>query len=171
VKKLLILATLLALLAVLAIPMAAFAYTNTGTTNVNGSIIAPSITIAPPTAIDFGTLKVGVNEKNSDATGSVLVAVGSANSGNWQVTAASDPWYGGYMYNGSNNLAQKMWIATVDGYVYADTGSSYTGTFDNVGACTPSPFTLYAHQDVLNTDPAGYYGIVIVFTASITSYN
>jgi len=168
-KKLLVLITVLALIAAIIIPTAVYA-ADPSSVVAQGTIAAPTISVAAPSAYTWTLWKVGDNY-GSDVQGSIsVVSLGSANSVNWQVVAQDLGADYGYMRTAGNvALANKFEISKDDSnFYYADTpGITYTGA----GLITTTPLDFYGYQKVTNTDAAGTYQMTITFTATITSYN
>ena len=167
-KKIYALTLLLALLAVLAVPMAASANTVVNSVTVGGSITVGSIAMSPPGAIAFGTLSLitpTLNEKNA-APGSVTVTTGSSGATAWTASAqAATSLRTGSMMSGSNYLQTKLQIGksvAENTWIPADTVLSYSGS----AATGPIPFA--AKQTLLASDNNAIYSITITFTASFT---
>jgi len=165
-KKIYALTLLLALLAVLAVPMAASANTVVNSVTVGGSITVGSIAMSPPGAIAFGTLSlINPNEKNA-APGSVTVTPGSSGATAWTASAqAATSLRTGSMMSGSNYLQTKLQIGksvAENTWIPADTVLSYSGS----AATGPIPFA--AKQTLLASDNNAIYSITITFTASFT---
>ena len=166
-KKIYALALLLALVAVLAVPMAASANTVISNVTVGGNITNGTIAMAAPGAIAFGTLSsVTPNEKNA-APGTVTVTPGSSGTTTWTATAAAlaNPPSTGYMTMGGTKLANPVFIgkSIAEGMlVNAATGSlAYSGS-------ASGPITFAAKQTLLASDNNAIYSITITFTASFT---
>ena len=169
-KKILALVAVLALVAALVVPMAVSA---DGPTQLTGAIVAPSITVTPPTAILFNTFTFGTPVTvESTGAGSVGVTFGSANDVNWSVTALDTAFGNGYMYLGatSTHLTDPLLIASAtSGWDYANgTGSGGTLTFTGTNVGT---FNFWAQQTAVPADPAGSYWDTVQFTGMITSFN
>jgi hypothetical protein len=169
-KKILALVAVLALVAALVVPMAVSADPSPSSVVAQGTIAAPTISVAAPSAYTWTLWKVGDNY-GSDVQGSIsVVSLGSANSVNWQVVAQDLGADYGYMRTTGNvALANKFEISKDDSnFYYADTpGITYTGA----GLITTQALDFYGYQKVTNTDAAGTYQMTITFTATITSYN
>jgi hypothetical protein len=162
VKKFLILATVLALLAVLAIPAAAFATD----TEINGNYVAATINVTPPGTMSFSVFNPGENTNVISNTGTVTVTNNSQSPSGWTVNAIDNASYG-YMRVGgpgsSPYLATKLRIGfDAQGWAWADVGQNYSA-----GPATGN-FDFYARQDVTNTDSVGTYWIFITFTGSLS---
>jgi spore coat protein U-like protein len=165
VKRILIIAATLVLLAMLAVPMAAFAVT-TGDTTVTGSIVAPTISVTAPGTLDFDQFTYGVEKQVGPTTGSVTVVPGSATNVNWTVTATDAAYGNGYMYIIADGYLSTPLLICVDGstWHYANVNAAVSGS-DN------GTFDFYAKQTVVTTDAAGSYTDTIVFSVAITSFN
>jgi hypothetical protein len=162
VKKFLILATVLALLAVLAIPAAAFATD----TEINGNYVAATINVTPPGTMSFGTFTYGENIQGPKV-GSVTVVNNSQSPTGWTVNAINNDTSYGYMrVGGAGNtpyLATKLRIGfDAQGWAWADSGQNYSA-----GPASGN-FDFYARQDVDNNDSVGFYWIFITFTGSLS---
>jgi hypothetical protein len=171
-KKILVLAMALAMVAVLAVPLAAGATLVVGT-GIMGTITAPTITVTTPSAISFVPFMFGVNKAKSGTAGSVSITYNSATTVSWQVVAqdnSDSAW--GYMKIGGNGaaLTNPLYIGP-DGinwcqaWVAGGPFLTYTGT-DGTG----TPFDFWAYQQVVAGDAVGSYSTLITFTATITSY-
>jgi len=164
-KRILILGVVLALVTAMIIPAAVVA--DTGNTDVTGNIVAATITITAPPAINLGILTWGDNTGNS--TGSVSVTANSRNpsQSNWQVSAIdAKPSNTGYMVkSGSTPLASGKLQISPDNSSWntADTAITWTG---NMSGTHSIPF--YVKQTINQVEVAGNYSITITFTASIT---
>jgi hypothetical protein len=166
-KKILVLGLVLAMMAIMVAPMAAFADT-VGYTTAKGDVGGPSIAITAPILPDFLPFVAGPNNVVSSTDGTVTVTPGSDGNTNWTVTAVDTRAVGaGYMWLGNivpgTRLAEKFQISP-DNWVnwnYADAGITYTGT--SASGILP----LYAQQILgsLDTTPGAYY-ITITFTGS-----
>lgn len=195
-KKILALAFVLAMVAILAVPMAATAATGTGGTPVGGSIVAGTITVTPPSAINFAVLnasKTVPEESQSLTPGKVTVVAGTSGKTAWTMTAKSTGGtYPGFLAYGATRLDQPLLIAqalsgTLAGWYLASgatgtttippTGGDYftatqavaSGTLLYSGPDSVTDIFLYAKQWVDQHDTtAGVYSCTITFTASIT---
>ena len=165
-KKIYALTLLLALLAVLAVPMAASANTVVNSVTVGGSITVGSIAMSPPGAIAFGTLSLITPAEKNAAPGSVTVTPGSSGATAWTATAtAATSTKPGSMMSGSNYLQTKLQIGksvAENTWINADTVLNYSGS----AATGPIPFA--AKQTLLASDNNAIYSITITFTASFT---
>ena len=165
-KKIYALALLLALVAVLAVPMAASANTVVNNVTVGGSITVGSIAMSPPGAIAFGTLSaITLNEKNA-SPGSVTVTPGSSGKTTWTAGAiAATSTHTGWMMSGGASLTNELQIGksvAENSWTQAHTGITYSGS----AATGPIPFA--AKQVYATTDSVAIYSITITFTASFT---
>lgn len=162
-KKLLILGTVLALLAILAVPMAAFAADSAPVT-VTGALVAATIEVTAPTFAGFGNFSHGDNYIASTNDGSVVITQNSQTPSGWTVTAKDLGGYGGYMWNVavSAHLAAKLYISPDSWSTWntADVGVSWTA-----GGLTGSMPT-YLKQTVDN-EAADTYSITITYTGQI----
>jgi len=158
VKKLLVLIGAMALVAALVVPMATSA--NAPTATVSGTMPGESITVTPPSAINFGTFVLGMNGPVQDYGGYAGSVTAFANSWTVDVTANN----GGFMNSGIN-LSNPLQIS--DGtiaWVGAGTGFSYSGN--------PTALPFEAEQNITGADiaqGAGVYSITITFTGHITN--
>ena len=179
-KKIVVLGACVALLAMLAAPLAVFAG-STGTVPVTGTIgNSATISITVPTVPGFGTFQPGTNSMVSNYDGEVdVTGVNSNGVYDWQVTAmdqnqVSDPTYiagTGHMVK-DGDPSEGIWLIdplyiSSDNWVTssatADAGITYTGSGTEVG-CLP----FYAHQTIESGDnKAGDYLVTIEFSASL----
>lgn len=155
-KKLLILVAVLALVAVLVVPVAAFA-DNTAT--VSGTMPAESITVGAPSAISFGTFTLGMNGPFPSATPGTVTAFADT----WQVdvTASSAS-----MKSGGDALTDYLQISSGD--TWHNCAASPTNIFSYTGNPTSLPFE--AEQTIVGSDlsmGAGVYNITITFTGAL----
>jgi len=193
-KKIFALAFVLALVAIMAVPMAASAATGTGGTTVGGSVLAGTITVAPPSAISFVLLNASptaTEDAQSATPGRVTVVPGTSGKTAWTMTAKSTAGtYPGYLATGATKLDQPLLIAKTLGSWYLASGNTgttlipplsdtdyFTGTGTTVisgalsyaGAVSVTDIFLYAKQWVNSSDStAGAYSCTITFTAIIT---
>jgi len=161
-KRILALAAVLALLAVLVAPMAAFAVD----VPLDGTNLDAVMTITPPTMPSFGYFVFGWNSIWSSPDGSVTVVNNSDNPTGWTVTAQDIGSYG-YMrvggVGGSVYLGSRLEISPDGGnWYYADAGCTWSGS------SFPGALPFYANQYITNGDQAGLYTIIITFTGSLT---
>jgi hypothetical protein len=172
--RMLMLGLVLAVVAMVATPVAVFAATSE-TTTVGGEVTAPSISIIPPSPINFGPFASATNSKWADTAGSVSVTLGSSQTASWQVTA-TDQYTGtgtGHMYNGAF-LTNPLGISKDATNWKVAGGSAWNGygsgplTYSGSGASGSLPFA--AQQTIVAGDVAGTYSITIVFSATITGY-
>jgi len=175
-KKLFVLVAVMALIAVMVVPASVFAFStnpSVGIAYVSGNVVAPTITITPPPSIAFGLLKLGPNTMASAPNGGLAIALGSANSVTWQITAQDISSNQGHLaLSPSVYLADELTIGkdTSSLWFNADGSSgvlTYTGGY-NGSAWTGDALSFAAGQTVLATDPAGdgFY-TTITFTATI----
>jgi hypothetical protein len=165
-KKILVLATALALVAMLAIPMAALAADSDPAT-VDGTVVAANIDVVAPTFGGFGSFSPGDNRIPSTNDGSVTVTQNSQTPKGWTVTA-KDTADSGYMWKDGTvwgtNLANKLYISPDNSsWATADVGVSWTAGGGSLSGTMPT----YLSQTITNTDPAGDYYITITYTGSI----
>ena len=159
-KKILVLGLVLALMAILLVPVAAFAVP-TDTADVTGTVVVATIDVDAPTfAGGFGDFDPGVNRIASTNDGSVTVVNNSQAPTGWSVTA-KDISYGGYMWNGVNTLQDKLYISPDNwvSYATAELGVSWTN---------PSTLPTWLEQTIANNEAAGAYSITITYTGSLT---
>ena len=152
-KKILALGLVLALAAVMVIPVAVSA-AGTDTATVSGTV-AFSIDVTIPDTISLGTPMI-VGDNPSGAKTLHVVA-----NGNWKVDAA-DLANGGYMKDSSTPLTNKLQISK-DNVTYsgADSAIQYTGS-----STTGTDLNFYAKQTVAASDAVGSYSITITFTGA-----
>ena len=177
-KRILALAAVLVLVAVLAVPMAAFAADVTVSGTVPSVLSTLTMTVPGPintwSLTDWnggsgGWMYVGLNYGKA-TDGSMLYTQGNDGVTGWGITVAVN---GGYI--GPTTYAQMwsgVWLPTPiqlsnDGatfYQFALASQfSYSGTTDGT-----TPLYLYAEQQVNTTDAAGAYGLVVVYTLTPT---
>jgi hypothetical protein len=171
--KILALGLVLALVAVMALPMAVFA--DTGGTNVTGTL-STAFTLTSPSSFiwttNAGALVLGANTGLATA-GSVVTNVAG-----WQLTVsdAKTPLTTGYMTIGGVDSGAKLvdpiqvgmtsgTLTTIQLYsgqliAYTGTGSGYYG---NIGTFI---IPLFASQTVVGTDAAGAYSVTLTYTAT-----
>lgn len=148
---------------------------NTADAQITGYVTAPTVSVTPPSGLNFVQFTFGTPTTLSSATaGSVAVTLGSATNVLWSVTALDTAYGNGYMWTGAyvtgTHLTDPLSIGP-DGtnWDYANgTGSGGTLTYTGTNA---SSFNLYAQQTAVPADAAGTYSDVIVFSVSITSFN
>ena len=173
-KKIFVLACLLALVAIMAVPMVASAATaGTGTTTVGGTIAEGSITVVAPGAIAFGTLsKITVNEKAA-TPGRVTVVPGSSGATAWTGSAKGATGVKpGFMSSGTDNLTNALMIGytiAAPSYVPADIITTPGGlVYTNV--TVPTGVLNFCAKQVMGTETVlGNYSVIITFTASLSS--
>ena len=185
-KKLLILGLVLALVAIVAVPVAASAAGgNTGTVTVNAGVVGPTISIAVPNTLPLGTFAAGwnVNDwtnngQNSSNQGTLSMVPGTDGITSWTVNAHG----GANMNNGSISLADPLLIGPTNGaWSCADGtspgavhGSNYSGVYTVTGSTASGTFDLWAAQylesqdaqNVANSKTSGTFNDTITFTAT-----
>jgi hypothetical protein len=184
-KRIFVLAFLLALVAIMAVPMAAFAAdTAVVTTSVGGAVSAASISMVAPGAIS-GMALVYTPEftpiDKAGTNGSVTMTAGTAGLIGWQVVAdAVSP--GKLAFAGTpvaNQLLLGKTVDTPDWRWATGTGTATihgqtvpaSGKLTYTGSTSPGTIAFRARQYVESTDGdllAGTYAITITFTATIT---
>lgn len=151
----------LALVGVLAIPLAAHAATS-GTTDVNGTVPF-SITVNAPQAIGL-TFVLG---QTSTGSSSAANAGSVTANGAWQVTAKDQNTTAGtkgYMLTpGGNKLGSKLQISK-DNTTFADADAGIIYTDSN--PVINGSLNFYVRQAIGANEQVGYYSITIVFTGS-----
>jgi hypothetical protein len=188
-KKLLALVAILALVAAMVVPMAAFAYGGSSTVAVTADWVAPTVTFtAPGSSINLGTLYPNTTTAwgYTGVAGSVSFVQGS-DTGATYVLSVSSPitgnWYDGHMQTSADwsYLANPLYVAlgteSSVGAVNVDTDGATSWTYGNLPA-GPASFTvpttgvLYyfdvAAQQVMTAaiPTAGTYGITINVNAT-----
>lgn len=177
-KKALILGTVLALLAVLAVPMAAFADTE-GSVEGTGSVTQTTVAITIPSAFAFGNFVEGRNPASDWAwsgTASVTVTQGTNPSNSWALTAQSVDDSNGSFANGKmycDALARyleeamyvKLWSSGngESGYAYAGTGVTLNGSGDDT-------YQLGAVQNISHNDALAGAGSYYIFVKLSIAY-
>lgn len=189
-KKIICMALLLALVAVLALPMMASAATKdgTGTTIVGGSIVGVGVTVTAPSGLAFGTLVASTTVANNKTAtaGSINVTAGSGTITGWTVTVAQLTGVAtlGYLASGATSkLTDPLLVAKtsadpffsvaaignntpINGTTWTDTRLTYIGSA--VGA---TPLPLYARQWVETADLSltpGAFTLTLTFTGTVT---
>lgn len=184
-KKIIYMALLLALVVIMAVPMAASAAdTDVKTTSVGAGITAASISMVAPTAISGMALvytDTFVPIDKAATSGSVTMTGGTAGEISWQVVAkAASP---GKLNNAGNEVADQLLIGkttdTPDWRWATGTGAASihgqtitSGELTYTGTTSPGTIPFRARQYVETTDgalPAGTYSLTITFTATITA--
>ena len=175
-KKIIALACLLAVMAILVVPMAASAATSsTGIVTVTGSFVAASVKVTAPGALAFGTFESGkFNIGSSPTMGKVEVTPGTSKLTDWVLKAqAATP----NMKSGVNIL-QDYLLISFDGtwYKIANGGDGsvqgtgpYSGTLQITGSDASHNFDFYGKQWVRADDLPGIYTLSITFTATCTA--
>jgi hypothetical protein len=186
-KKIIAVAFLLALVAVLAVPMAAFAAT--GSTTVGGSVTAGTVSVTPPTAIAFGAMKVSESPLTKQATTGAKVTVipGSSGLEAWTMTVKSTAGLKpGWLSTSSASLTYPLLISdNGTGWVRADAptvgASNLTppvtppqvyagGALTYLGTGTQSDLDFFAKQWLTSgDDEAGTYSITLTFTVTLNT--
>lgn len=176
-KKLLVLGLVLAMVAILVVPMAAFADSPEGT----GSVTATTVEITVPGNFDFGNFVEGRNPASDwvwgSSAGGVTVILGTNPSTSWTLTAQSVDDGNGNFANGKmycNDLGryldEAMYIklhsvANGDsGYAYAGTGVTLTGSGDDL-------YNLGAVQNISHPDATAGVGTYYIFVKVTVAYN
>jgi hypothetical protein len=170
-KKILFLGLVLALLAVVAVPVAAFADT-TGDTEVSGTFVAASLSVTAPDPLNFGNFVQGYNYAGP-SVGNVTFDPGSSAETGWSMTALgnSTMFAPGPIY-----LNNYLLISADDSTWFIANGGSgsvngipYSGTLTYTGGSgTNLPFNFWAAQFIVPADQPGVYSDTITFTASMT---
>ena len=181
-KKLFVLVAVMALIAAMVVPASAFAFStnpSVGTATVSGNVVAPTITVTPPSSIDFGLLKLGGNTKASLNNGGLAIDLGSANSVTWQITAQDVSTNQGHLaINPSVYLADELTIGKDTSNLNFDANGlggngilTYSGGY-NGSTWTGDTVSFAAGQTVLATDPSVTgFTTTITFTAAILTSN
>jgi hypothetical protein len=168
-KKILALAFVLAIVAILAVPMAASAATGTGGTTVGGSVRSGTITVAPPSAINFVLLNASpaVPEDGQSVTpGRVTVVPGTSGKTAWTMTAKSTTpaASAGYLATPSSvKLDQPLLIAKSNAvgtlWNLAAGGSAVGNQIPSGTIAVPHPYFAANHTDlVAGVDELDYDG-------------
>jgi hypothetical protein len=141
-----------------------------GGAQITGDIVAPTISMTAPGAIDFTQFTFGVPDQKGPMAGTVVVVPGSANNVFWTVKATDASYGNGYMWTGAygtggTHLTDPLYIL-VDGvnWNYANVNAAVTGS-NNGG------FSFYAKQTAEANDAAATYSDIVVFSVAITSFN
>ena len=171
-KKILVLVAVLALVAAMVVPLAAYAavpLTSSGTVIVTGEMVAPTITLSAPAQFAFPQFVEGPNTTNSGA-GSVVFNPGSDQNAKWTLSATSS---GGYilgeMYCSalSNMLVTPMQVS-LDNVGW---GNLPIGVTTAPSTNTNTTFYVYAYQVVTQADilvGSGTYTMTIDLMATVT---
>lgn len=143
--------------------------TSSGSVQIQGEMVAPTITLTAPGPFDFGQFAEGLNAANSQA-GYVQFAPGSDQFATWALSATSTaPYTAGEMYcSALNNFLSTQMAVSLDGSNYAYLSGGVT-TAPSTSA--NSTFYLYAHQNVTQADilvGSGTYSIVVNLMATVT---
>jgi len=175
-KKILALACLLALVAILVVPMAATAAAPT--TPVSGTVKYATVSMTAPSALAFNTFKMGWNYATAVTPGKVTVVPGTSLLTNWTVTAAATSIFLG---NATDNLDTPLLVGpskdgphwfflnggstTIDGTVYPIPPDSGHLTYS--GTTTPGSVPFAAAQFIKASDiTAGSYSVTVTFTVT-----
>ena len=179
-KKLLALVAILALVAAMVVPMAAFAaaagpLVGGGYVTATGVMVAPSVTVVAPGPIAFGDFHDGYNPTSTtwswstNTWGSVTLTNGSDAAASFIVYATPDNTNGnfsaGEMYcTGIGYLSNTMEVTFGDSgnlpigtYGYLPGGASFTGT------SSVAQFSLGANQKITSTDAAAGAGTYVYY--------
>jgi len=173
VKKLLILATVLALLAVLAVPMAAFA---DGSTQVNGDVTETTVTVTAPGACNFSPFTEGLNGPAAGSSqGNVTFTQGTAEYDHWALKVYSKndgtwDFSSGRMWSIGlgRQLDNNMWINLTNDY--STSVNPGTGIVYNGDSSASYLYWIYAWQNITHPDAtagAGNYFIIIYSEVSL----
>jgi hypothetical protein len=172
-KKILILAAALVLLAILVVPAAAYAG---DTSTVSGEVTSATVSVDVPIGLPFGTFSAGWNVTDwynaHGWYGTVTVIPGTSGLTSWTVTAQG----AAYMTASPTSLTKPLLIgpangswSCADGTSSGDVhGVSYSGTCTYTGTDNPHNFDFWAAQYIETGDAAnaGSYSDTITFSAS-----
>lgn len=170
-KKILALGMIVALLAVMALPMAVFAAgtPQDGITVVTG-ILGQTLTLKAPSAFNLGlggNLALGINTGSSGTPGSVVT-----NAAGWLLAVADKKTITtGFMTKGGDDvLGDKLATAiqvSIDGVTPTNISGYLTQLAIGTGLVGTTPIPLYASQTVIAaTDLPGTYSITLTYTAT-----
>jgi len=174
-KRILAIAGILTIVAILAVPFASLAAT--GTTEISGSINAV-LQIQAPSAISLGT--GGVMAAGDNTGTSSDGNVNCNNAAGYTLTVADamaaigghakDSSITGYMWTGNADgktlkLAGPLQVAVPSLLPLTAITSQQTAKTTSVPSYNDA-FTLNIKQPVTNTDPAGSYQITLIFTVT-----
>ncbi len=163
-RRLVCLATALAVTALIMSPFSVFAATISGSTIINGSVPA-SLSLTPPDTFSMPTLNPNTTVESSAQNVKV-----STNISGWSLTVAQNG--GGsdgkmIKNGGGSSMTKPMNVKGGDLSTY--TPLSATVTLKN-GTGGPGNNldinNIYFQQEVTASEPAGNYSITVVFTAS-----
>ena len=159
-RRILALASILALVAALAVPMAALATTEvTGTQPATAELTAPS-------AIGIGSFTTGANTGNSGTPGQVV-----ANTAGWTLSVednnqAADT---GKMLTGATPLTSALGVGinatAADGGAFTAYQTGLQGS-TGYGTVTTFSIPLYVNQPVVASDAPGAYSLTVKYTAT-----
>jgi hypothetical protein len=167
-KKVLVLGLVLALVAILVVPVAA-AFADSGTTQVDGAVVETSVSVTPPGTCDFGNFAEGANGHATGSTqGSVIFTQGTGVFDHWQLAVyttndANGDFSAGEMYCTAlaRYLDTPMQIS-LDNITYYPLPGGLTYNGDSSASYD---YWIYATQDITHDDAiagAGAYYIVII---------
>lgn len=157
-KKILVLASVLALLSAMIFPGDVMA---ANTTDVTGSVTS-GYSFSAPSAVALGAMSPSVTPHKANSSDGSLVG---NNAAGYTVTGIDEKGTStGFMVSGANVLGNKLQISYEDAnYVDADTNKNF---LDTTGP-TNATVSLYVSQMVTYTDPvATGYSITITFTVT-----
>jgi hypothetical protein len=141
------------------------------TTSISGEIVGATITVIPPSPINFPQFKVGDMTGMSSVPGKITIIPGTDSYPIAYAVHVSDANTGagrGFMMSGATPLSpvNKMMISQ-DGINYfpSDEGFTYSGvvTGDNETVQLP----LFARQTITGNETRGMYSITLSFKASL----
>lgn len=195
-KRVLIIACLLAIVAILVVPMAASA----ATTKVGGTVKYATVTVVAPKAITWSTFAVGGNlayDNTSTTQGKVTVIAGTSGTISATVTAKSDAAKAWLFKDATNRLDEFLLISLADSqptawaqYHIVNGGSCVAGeyagapaesfsgdatkTLSEAGVFAPGTsktmnYNFWAYQWITANDAAnhaGTYSVDVTFTAA-----
>ncbi len=161
-KRILAFSMVLALTAVMALPMAAAA--ETSGTIISGTL-ASTATIVAPSGITFVGFAVGVNSGNSATPGSV-----AANGPGWTLTVSA-PTTCMTRTGDSAELNHPLTLCTTSGGTFGTIGDYRTSLQGSTGYGTSTSFSipLFVKQTVLASDAPGTYSITLTYTVTPAS--
>ena len=143
--------------------------TSSGSVQIQGEMVAPTIALTAPANFDFGTFKVGDNFAES-YPGSVAFVPGSDQNATWTMSASStSPYTAGEMY--STDTAQLLATPMEVSFDNATWGSLPTGVTTPSTSNLNVSFNLYAYQKITTADVlngSGTYFIVVNLMATVT---
>jgi hypothetical protein len=165
-KRIIALSMALALMAVLAAPLAALA--DTGVTDINATL-GSTFTLIAPSDASFSTFVVGTTNTGTSTAGSVE-ATGTAG---WTLTVTDEKSLTtGYMTIGgaddvSKRLTNPIQVGMTAGTV-GTIGAYQTALTEATGYGTNTTFSipLFLKQTIVGGDAAGSYKITLTYTAT-----